>query len=206
MRESSDSKLTDILVSLAAGIFIGIVLFEIAPEGIKEIGFFSTIVWLIVGFVGWLLLKKLTNYFSKYSLAIVSALAFWFHSFLEGVVTALSFSVSQAVGLAVALGMILHLVPEFFGIVGLMKGEGVSLKKSVGVDLGGIAVLVISFLIIYFFIQGIRSESLVPLEVLSGGAFIYIGITSFSKREQDIMAIGGLLAGLLATFVWRIFS
>lgn len=199
----TNKQFTDVLVSSASGIFLGVVLFEILPEGVREIGAISTVVWFVAGILGWYILKRITHYFSEYSLAIVSALAFWSHSFLEGAVTALSFSISETVGVAVAAGMLLHLIPEFYAVVGLLKGEGISIKKSVWVDLGGIAVLFLSFGIIYLFLQGIQSDTLVPYEILSGGAFAYIGAASFLKRGRNVYTITGLLLGLGVIGLWR---
>jgi len=200
--------LENLLISAASGVFIGVVLIEILPEGINEIGITSTAIWFLLGVIIWSLLKRVTDFFSKNSLAIVSTLAFWFHSFLEGAITALSFSVSQSVGIAVAAGMILHLVPEFFAIVGILKGEGITVKKSVWIDVGGIVVLFTSFFLLYLFSQNIQSESLVPYEMLSGGAFTYIGSMSFLKilkRRKDKKAVVGLILGLVIVIVWRSF-
>ncbi len=195
----------DFFVCTASGLFIGAVVFDIFPEVSDELGQTKAFVFILIGLLIWHLLKLFTDYLSKNSLAIVSVLAFWFHSFLEGAVTALSFSFSIGTGLAVATGMILHLVPEFFAIVALMQGEGVSLKKSVLVDFGGIITLLISFTIVYFLLKEINESVLGILIAVSGGAFLYIGVVSFLKRAKNSWNIWGLLTGLLIIGIWNIF-
>ncbi len=187
----------DFLVCIASGLFIGALFFDIFPEVNQQLGLQNTLIFIAIGFGLWLLLKTLTDFFSKSSLAIVSSLAFWFHSFLEGAVTALSFSVNFATGIVVALGMFFHLLPEFFAIVSLLRGEGVSFKKSVLVDLGGIVTLLISFFVIYSFL-GFFSENLLrSMGAISGGSFLYIGLVSFIKRSKNPLNYLGLFLGLI---------
>src|SRR5512147_675703 len=52
---------------------------------------------------------------AEYALGLVPLLGIGFHSFLDGIVYSISFSVSMFTGALVALGMVLHEFPE--GIV-----------------------------------------------------------------------------------------
>ncbi len=196
------NKRKDFFAVLASGVFIGAVCFDILPEVTHELSIVSALGFVLLGFVLWLIFKVAADHFSRSGLAIVSSLAFWFHSFLEGAVTALSFAAGLATGLIVALGMLLHLVPEFFAITAVLKGEGVSAKRSVGVDIGGIAVLFASFAVMSLVIHGFSADVLDALAAISGGAFLYIGAASFLKRPKTKVNTGGLLLGLLAVAVW----
>lgn len=194
----------DFFVTMAAGIFVGAVLFEIIPEVAKEISLFQSLIFLGLGVFIWSVLKAVTDLISKSGLAIVSSLAFIFHSFLEGSVTALSFSIDSRIGLIVAAGMFLHLLPEFFAIVNILQGEGVSLKKSVWVDIAGVITLIISFISIYLFLPSLDKQILSSLEAISGGAFLYIGIISFLKRAKSIWNVTGFISGTGISVLWRI--
>jgi zinc transporter ZupT len=200
----SKTSARDFFVTVASGIFIGAVAFDIASEVIKQLGVASGFIFISVGLIGWLILKILVDRLSRSGLAIVSALAFWFHSFLEGAVTALSFAVGIVTGLIVAAGMLLHLVPEFFAITAILKGEGVSTKRSASVDFIGIAILFVSFGLINFILHGLSAVILNQLAAVSGGAFLYIGAASFLKRPKTSLNFAGLLLGLAAAALWNL--
>jgi zinc transporter ZupT len=198
----TSSTCKDFFVTLAAGVFIGAVCFDILPEVTRELSIVAALGFVLLGFALWIVFKITADHFSRSGLAVVSALAFWFHSFLEGTVTALSFAAGLIAGLIVALGMLLHLVPEFFAITAVLKGEGVSTKRSVSVDIGGIAILFASFTVMSFVIRGFNANTLGVLAAISGGAFLYIGAASFLKRPKTKVNIGGLLIGLLVVAAW----
>lgn len=205
MTTPSINKITsNFLVAMAAGIFAGTVVIEIAPDVAKDKGWLFAIAWIAFGFGVWWVLKRATNYFTHvHSLAIITTLAFWLHSSLEGTATALSFSAGAAVGLAVAFGMALHLLPEFLALLGLMKGEGVSFNKTAMVQLISILLLGVSFVVVYRFVHTASQTALPQLEALSGGAFLFIAITSFWKRRGQ-SAVFGVLIGLAAIIIWRL--
>jgi len=193
----------DIFVVIAAGIFIGAVIFDILPEVNKDLHLWPSLLLVVIGAGVWFGLKKLADAAGRSGLAVVAALAFWFHSALEGAVTALSFSASFTTGLIVAAGMVLHLVPEFFAITALLKGEGISTKRSVQVDLFSIAILIISFTGLTFWLPGFSESTLHVLASLSGGAFLYIGAASFLKRPKTIKNVVALGVGLIVAALWN---
>lgn len=190
------------LISIASGIFIGAALFDTLPEAKKSISFLTAVLYLLVGVIIWYILKKITGLISHSGFAFVSALGFWLHSMLEGSVVALSFLISAKVGLIVALAMLLHLFPEFFAIVAILRGEKVSYKKSIMVDIGGILLLVISSIGLYFFLPSIPAHLLAVIRAIIGGAFLYIGAVSFWKQRKIRYAFFGLAAGLLVAALW----
>lgn len=193
----------DFFVTIASGIFIGAVLFDIFPEVRAYLGISQSLLIIALGIILWVALKLITDSVTGSGFAIVSSLGFWFHSFLEGAVTALSFGIDTRIGVLVAIGMLLHLVPEFFAITAILRGEGVSVKKSVAVDFFGIAILFMSFFVIVYFVPGFTRTAASVLGALSGGAFLYIGTASFLKRARNIGNVIGLLLGLGVVFLWN---
>jgi len=191
-------------VTVASGIFAGAVLFEILPEAARDNGWPLASALTLTGLVAWSVLKRITDYFSKqYGLAIVTAMAFWLHSGLEGTVTALSFSAGFYIGLSVAVGMFLHLLPEFLALLGILRGERVSTKGALAVQLVGVTVLLGSFGFVYRFV-GLTSDLVLPaFEAVGGGAFLYIAFSSFWKRRSGT-AVVGVAVGLVAIVLWRL--
>jgi zinc transporter ZupT len=204
MKTSISITRQNLLVALASGVFIGVVAFDILPEIVRELDVVAAAGLVAVGCLAWFVLKILADHFARSGLAVVSALAFWFHSLLEGTVTALSFAAGLAAGLIVVGGMLLHLFPEFFAITTVLKGEGVSTKRSVRVDIGGIAILVISFAVTRLVLSGSSTTGLAMLAAISGGAFLYIGVASFLKRPKNRTTIFGLLLGLVVVALWSV--
>jgi len=195
----------DRLACAAAGVFIAAVAFDVLPEVSGKIGWTAGLTWAAVGLAVWAVLKLVADHYSRSGLAVVSALAFWFHSLLEGAVTALSFSAGLAVGLVVAGGMLLHLAPEFFAITSYLRGEGVSMRRSVWVDLVGIGILFVSFGLIILWLRGLSGGPLADLMAVSGGAFAYIGVSGILKRPKTAANTASLAVGVLAVAVWTRF-
>lgn len=66
---------SDLLVSLAGGIFIGVALFDVLPETIKNLGIPTTLFWLLIGYVGWRTIKLVLQKFKKPALSFLTAAA-----------------------------------------------------------------------------------------------------------------------------------
>ncbi len=203
-KSSKGTPRFDLLVALSSGIFAGAAIFEIIPESAKQLGWINAFLLTVTGFVIWYVLKLVTNKFSKNAFAISASLAFWFHSLLEGAITAVGLSIGGIVGFGIVTGMILHLLPEFFAVVAILRSEGFSLKKSVMVDVITIIVLLVSFGITYYFLRQFSQTTLVALEAVSAGAFLYIAGHSLLTRVRMstlVAATAGLAIMLLIRVV-----
>lgn len=87
---SSISK-SDLIVSLASGIFIGGALFDVLPEVSERLGISAALLWLSGGFLGWWIIKVVLQKLKKPAMPTLTAIALWLHSVLEGVITGLAF-------------------------------------------------------------------------------------------------------------------
>ena len=195
----------DVFVAAAAGIFAGAAVFEIIPESAKQLGWPTAIVFAAFGCIAWYAVARIANGFSKNAFAFAASLAIWFHSVLEGAITAVGLNIGGAVGIGIVLGMILHLFPEFFAVVAILRSEGFSFKKSVMVDVVTILVLLASFGITYYGLRQISQQALVALEAMSAGAFLYIAGHSLFKRLGAV-SFGGAILGLLLMLAIRVFA
>lgn len=202
MSTSVKKDFKDLFVSAGAGIFVGAVFFDVFPEVLKTIGVSQSVVGVVLGVVLWWVARALTDFISRQSFAIVSSLGFLLHSFLEGAVVALAFGIDARVGFLVAIGMILHLFPEFFAITAILRAEGVSLTRSMVVDLAGIGVLFLSAILILFLLPTVPKATVSELGALSAGAFLYIGSVSFLKRARTTENVFGFIFGIVLVFLW----
>jgi len=199
MKEKTKTWLTP----LSAGIFIGVALFDAFPHSIEKLGKLA-FVWIGVGVLLWWLQKKILHKMKKPDTPVLVTTALWLHSLVEGLVTGLAFGISQTFGIAVAAGMILHLLPEFFAAIAILQGSGADKEKSAWVPLVGYVILFISFYITYQFLQQLGGIADI-LGAISGGAFVYVGYRILKKEKYRtktsiISAIVGIL--LSGVFVW----
>ncbi len=190
---------TDLVVSLASGIFIGGALFGVFPESSGKIGMTAAALWLAGGLVGWWIAKVSLQKLKKPAMPILTAITIWIHSVLEGVVTGLAFGVSQIFGVFVFVAITLHVLPEFFAATVLMKGTGSTTKGSIATSLAGFGLLYASFAATYLLLPDFGAVLPAALAV-SGGAFIFIGLASFWKRKSFWNFVS-LLVGALAVFL-----
>lgn len=193
------SLFSHLIICLSAGIFVGAALFDALPKAEEGLGFIGAIAGILVGLTLWWLQKKTLQRFKQPDLPPLVTSALWLHSALEGIVTALSFGISQSFGWLVLGAMVLHLLPEFFAAVTLMLGSGATKRTSVMVTLGGYGVLFLSFILTYLWLPNF-GRALPLLIALSGGAFLYIGLVSFGRRLSFMNSIG-FAAGMVITLL-----
>ncbi|MBI4122863.1 MAG: hypothetical protein HY458_00665 [Parcubacteria group bacterium] len=189
----------DLIVSLAGGIFIGGTLFDVWPEAARQIGVFAALLWLLAGYFGWWISKIALQKLKKPALPFLTATALWFHSILEGMVTGLAFGVSQIFGLFILAAMTLHILPEFFAALALMKGAGSTMKGSLATIFIGFGLLYASFGMTYWLLPDFEA-ALPKALALSGGAFLFVGVASFWKR-RSLLNFVSLLAGIGVIFL-----
>lgn len=187
--------------SLAAGIFVGAALFDVAPETSERLGAAMAAAWMTAGLIAWRLQKIVLRRFKRPDMPTLVASALWFHSVLEGIVTGLAFGVSRTLGVLVVAAMTLHLLPEFFAAVALMRGAGSKTRTSVAVTLTGFVMLYASFGLTYVFLP--QLGPLLPVLIaMSGGAFLYVGSVSFWRLRgawtAAAFALGAAIAYLAA--------
>ncbi|HEV8601373.1 MAG TPA: hypothetical protein VGQ87_02125 [Patescibacteria group bacterium] len=189
----------NIVISLAAGIFIGGVIFDALPEASETLGITRALVYIIIGYVIWWLTKILLNQLKKPALPWLTGMALWFHSILEGAATGLAFGVSSTFGFFMLIAMTLHLLPEFFGAVALMKGAGSTVRNSLFATFIGFILLYLSFVFTYWLLPNFDGGLQIAV-ALSGGAFLYVGLVSFWKRKS-LLNFLSLIAGVVIIFL-----
>lgn len=191
----------DSLVSAAAGIFIGVALFDIFPftaNALIEKRF--AVMWMVVGAALWLLQKLSLQALRRPALPVLVATALWFHSILEGIIVGLSFGVSQIAGIVVAVGMTLHLLPEFFAAVALMRGAGSRFAAAALTSFAGYAVLLMSFGFTTIALP--QLGDILPRALgLSGGAFLFIGGASYGTHHRGVPTLLAFCSGAALAFL-----
>jgi len=199
-------------MSFAGGVLISVSVIHIAPESLE---FSETSpFYFLAGYFGLFLTNQFFQTFfcpggnCGESKGWISVLGIGFHSFVDGVIYAITFNVSIFTGILAAIGMVLHEFPE--GIVSflLLKRMGIDEKKSSLIALltAGLSTP-LGTLVSFFFIRNIAGEDLGYLLATAGGVLLYVGATHLipevekeSKRFSFLTLLGGVLVALIIVF------
>jgi len=204
---------TTYFASFAAGVLIAVSFLHIVPKSFAMNA--DAPLYLLGGYLLMLLFNRfLTAYVcdkpetADYALGLVPLVGIAFHSFLDGVIYAISFTASLLTGALVALGMVLHEFPEGIITYTLLLRSGFSARRSFLLAFLAAAVTTpAGTFISYPFVSRIDPAWLGNLLALSAGALIYVGATHLLPRtEQEPRKYGlvALAAGIAVAFgiIW----
>ncbi len=197
---------TTYFACFAAGVLIAVSFLHIVPKALA-----MSAQALAYVFAGYLLMHAFNRFLTayvcdkpqtaEYALGLVPLLGIGFHSFLDGVVYSISFSVSVFTGVLVTLGMVLHEFPEGIVTYTLLVRSGFTERRSFLLAFLAAAVTTpLGTLVSYPLISQIAPPLLGSLLALSAGALIYVGATHLLPREEKEprrFSIVALAAGVL---------
>jgi len=201
---------TTYFVSFAAGVLVSASFMHIIPKSFTMNA--HAPVYLLVGYFGMHLFNRFITAFicernpdSQCGIGIVPLLGIGFHSFVDGIVYSIAFTVSTFTGLLATIGMVLHEFPE--GIITyllLLKG-GFSESKSLRLSFLAAALTTpLGMVVSYPFISRIDRSYLGALLALSAGALIYVGATHLlpqAEKEPKKYSIIAFIAGIAVAVV-----
>lgn len=191
-------------ICFAAGMLISASFLHIIPKSLSMNP--DAAIYLLVGYFGLHLLNRFITVMvcqknpdrEKYGIGLVPMVGIGFHSFIDGVIYSIAFTVSIFTGFIATAGMILHEFPEGIITYLLLIRGGFSEKKAMVLSFLAAALTTpIGMLVSYPFIKEIDKSMLGNLLALSAGALIYVGATHLlPKAEQEhkkysFVALGG---------------
>ena len=185
-KEKLALKISHFLASFAAGILLGTAFFDLLPEAVhegKKTGA-DIFPWVLFGIVLFFLLERFIHWFhhheefhkdEKESKSTLPLIIFGdtMHNFIDGVVIAATFMVSIPLGMATAISVFVHEVPQEIGDFGLMLHKGLKPTKIILVNVLSAAVAFTGAIMTY--LLGNVLEPYIPmLLAVTAGFFIYI--------------------------------
>jgi len=198
-------------ICFAAGVLISASFLHIIPKSLSMNPQAS--VWLLVGFFGLHIFNRFLTAFvcekdpdrKEYAIGVVPMLGIGLHSFIDGIIYSIAFTVSILTGYLATLGMVLHEFPEGIITYLLLVRGGFSERKAMYLAfLAAAATTPLGMLVSYPLISAIESESLGALLSLSAGALVYVGATHLLPRaEQEhrkyslVALAGGVLVAVI---------
>lgn len=183
---------TTYFMCFAAGVLISASFLHIIPKSFTMSP--QAPVWLLVGFFGLHIFNRFITAFvcekdpdkRDYVIGIVPMLGIGFHSFIDGFIYSIAFTVSILTGYLATIGMVLHEFPEGIITYLLLVRGGIAERKAMLLAfLAAAATTPLGMLISYPLISRIEQPTLGTLLSLSAGALLYVGATHLLPRAEQ---------------------
>ena len=175
------NKLVPYLISFASGTLLGAAFLGMIPAGIQEAPARNILATVLFGMVLFFILEKLVIWrhchqqdcevHSQAGPLILIGDAF--HNFVDGVVIAAAFLTSVPLGIAVAIAVIAHEIPQEVGDFAILMESGYSRNKALVLNTLSAATTLPGAVLAYFWLAETRAMMPYVLAI-SGASFIYI--------------------------------
>jgi zinc and cadmium transporter len=197
-------------VCFAAGVLISVSFLHIIPKAFEMSA--NAPVYLLSGFLLLHLFNRFITAFvcerglnPSYGIGLVPMIGIGFHSFIDGFIYSITFTVSIFTGALAATGMVLHEFPEGIITYLLLVRSGFSERSSWILALVAASISTpLGMLVSYPYISQIDKPLLGALLSLSAGALVYVGATHLlpqaekEHRKYSLFALGaGILVAVL---------
>ena len=203
-------KNTIYFICFAAGVLISVSFLHIIPKAFTMNA--HAPFYLLAGYFGLHLFNRFVNAFVcdkndkvHYAIGLVPMLGIGFHSFIDGVIYSITFTVSIFTGLLTATGMVLHEFPEGIITYLLLLRGGFSKRRSIVLAFIAAALTTPAGMLVSFpYISRIDESILGPLLSLSAGSLVYVGASHLlpqSETEHKRFSLIALATGILVAFV-----
>lgn len=190
-------------MSFAAGLLIAVSMLHIIPESFEMT--VSAPIFLLLGFLCIHLYDRLLENHTnsshdkesgdRYSLGIISAWGIGIHSFIDGIVYMVTFSVSMFTGIVTSVAMIFHEIPEGIITFLLLKEAGFSERKSFTYAFVAAAISTpLGAILVYPLINDLGDQILGALFALSGGVLLYVGASRLLPEGENGKVLYSLIA------------
>lgn len=218
--KNTSKKFLGVILSLASGLMISIVCFDLIPESIEVGKFSNVIIGIVFGIICMIICDiivqekfsvnsgKVASTNSLLKTGIIVSVGLAIHNFPEGLAIGSGFEASIKLGYSLALAIALHDIPEGISMAVPMKNGGMKPTKVIWyVILSGITTGIGAFF--GAIIGNISQEIIAMCLAFAAGAMLYIVsgelIPESNKLYKGRMsAIGNIIGFLLGIFATQI--
>jgi ZIP family zinc transporter len=190
----------------AAGVLITVSFLHIVPRALSLSS--QAPLYLLGGYLCMHLFNRFVTAFvcdrpatKDYAIGLIPMMGIALHSFIDGVIYSVTFSVSALTGALAAIGMVLHEFPEgIFTYVLLLRGGFAERQAARGALLAAAFTTPLGMLASYPIVSRIEAPVLAALLAISAGALIYVGATHLlptAEREPQRYSLVALASGVL---------
>jgi zinc and cadmium transporter len=206
------------LVAFSAGALLGGAFLHLIPEAIEKAPPDEVSIFVISGFVLFFLLEKYLYWHHchegvchRHTFTYLNLVGDGLHNFIDGLVIAGSFAVSNSVGIFTTLLVIIHEIPQELGDFGVLVYGGFTKKKALFYNFLTALTAFGGALAGYIISHKIHNFSPLLLSVTAGG-FIYIASADLVPeihKEANLKKSGLSLAffffGIILTLAFKNF-
>ncbi len=200
-----------VMISFAAGALLGDAFLHIIPEIAESPTGFDPFAsyTLLGGVVAFFLLEKVLHWHHAHvptedvihPVAVSNLVGDGLHNFLDGAIIAGAFVASPELGVATAIAVALHEIPQELGDFSILLHSGLAPKKALLLNMASGFVAVAGTIVALTIASGVDLER--PLLPFSAGAFIYIAATDLipelhkePEPGKSILQAFALIAGV----------
>ncbi len=197
-------------ICFAAGVLISVSFLHIIPKSFEMNP--NAPMFLLIGFLSMHFFNRFITAFvcdknakSNYAIGLIPMLGIGLHSFIDGFIYSITFSVSIFTGALTATGMVLHEFPEGIITYLLLLRAGFSEKTAFLLAFFAAALTTpLGMLVSYPFVSQIEKPLLGTLLSISAGALVYVGATHLlpqAEKEHARFSFIALGAGILVAII-----
>ncbi|MCG8440357.1 MAG: ZIP family metal transporter [Caulobacterales bacterium] len=195
-----------LFAAFAAGALSTVAILHLTPDALALTAHAPT--YFFAGFAGAFLINRgvlaLSDAQGQAHLAagLTPMLAIGLHSFIDGVVYTVTFSVSAASGLLTTVGLILHEFPEGIIVYALLHHAGFSPRHAFLLAfLAAAATTPLGALLAYPLVDALRGPGLGDLYAVAAGVLLYVSAGHLLPHVEREPALRGLPAAALGAVV-----
>jgi len=199
------------LISYATGTLLGAAFLGLIPHAAEKLPIYDLSITVLSGIMLFFVLEKLVlwRHCHKSHCDVHTAagplilVGDAFHNFVDGVVIAAAFMTSIPLGIATAISVASHEVPQEVGDFAILLDSNYSRKKAFGLNIISGLTALAGALIAYFFMQQV-AQVIPYIMGLSAASFIYIaigdlipGLNTPRELKESLLQIALMGLGIL---------
>ena len=212
-------RLLPCLLSYATGTLLGAAFLGMIPQGLKHATPLAISGTVLAGLVGFFILEKLVIWRHCHdegceehghrggALILVGDA---FHNFVDGVVIAAAFLTSVPLGIATALAVIAHEIPQELGDFTILLHSGLSKTRAFAYNLLSSLTTLPGVIVGWFWLAEVR-EAIPFVLAISAASFIYIAVADLvpslhrhTTLKSSVIQVGLILAGIATIAFFRL--
>jgi zinc and cadmium transporter len=200
------------LVSFAAGALLGAAFLHLLPEAIEG-GGTSVFFYVLIGLLLMFLVEKFLLWYhchdgecKVHAFSYTILFGDGIHNFIDGIIIGVSFLVSIPLGVATALAVAFHEIPQEIGDFAVMLHGGIKRTKVLIYNFLAALMTPLAAVLAYIFSSSLE-KAIIPLVAFAAGNFIYIASSDLipeihkeTKKSKAIAQFFLLLLGILV--IW----
>ena len=214
IKEELLRKYIFIFISLAVGALLGDAFIHLIPKALESaIGSTLASVLVIVGVLIFFVLEKFLHWHhhgedeGEEGIHPVGRLMLFsdgMHNFIDGIILGVSFMVSAPVGIATAIAIVLHEIPQEVGDFAVLLHSGYEKKRALWLNFLSALCAVLGVLLA-FILKGVEDMFTLWILPIAAGGFIYVAVADLipelhktKDAKYSLFQIIAVVTGVLA--------